>query len=199
MTTTRGTRRDYASWATRAGASTASSAPSTRSAAVAVAFRPIRPIRHIGGASGPSPPPTSIPWPASSCAWTALPVDPVGDPDRGERRHLALRVGDEREPARAERVLERRAGGGVPGPARLEPLREHQPQRLVQRVDAEDRRRVVVDRRPLDPVAPQQLEVEAERHRRAALADPPPSVRGEIATGAMPGGAARHFWVQLYA
>ena len=36
---------------------------------------------------------------------------------------------------------------------------------------------MVVHRGPLDPVAPQQLEVEAERHRRPALADPAPRVR----------------------
>ena len=61
---------------------------------------------------------------------------------------------------------------GVPSPALLEPLAQHAAERLVQRVDREDRRRVVVGRRALDPVALEQQQVERERHRRAARAQP---------------------------
>ena len=141
-----------------------------------VALRPIRPMRHIGGASGPSPPPTSMPCSASSRAWTALPSMPSGT-RTAVSGAIWRRVGDELEPAGAQRGLQVGAGGGVPCPARLEPLLEHQPQRLVQRVDGQDRRRVVVDGGAIDPVAAQQLEVEAERHRGAALADPAPGAR----------------------
>ena len=43
-----------------------------------VALRPIRPMRQIGGASGPSPPPISMPCPASIRARTSFPSTPAG-------------------------------------------------------------------------------------------------------------------------
>src|SRR4051812_283842 len=57
-------------------------------------------------------------------------------------------------------------------PGRLHPLLDEQAERLVERVDLQRRRRVVIGRRPLDPVLREQLEIEREERGVLASTDP---------------------------
>src|SRR5436190_1467278 len=108
-----------------------------------------------------------------------LAVDPLRNPDRGELRELKLRIGEEVEPSRADAALEVRAGVVVARPARLHALLEAEAESLVQRVVLQDRQRVVIGDRPLDPVLLEQLEVEAVRGGVLAPADPLQRALGE--------------------
>src|SRR6478736_1295459 len=100
-----------------------------------------------------------------------LAVDALGDAHGGELRELVIGLGEQLEAAAADLLLEVSAGVGVTLEAVLEALVEDAAERLVQRVDVEDRRGVVVRDRPLDPVLAQQVEVERERDRRLARGD----------------------------
>src|SRR4051794_1005559 len=101
-----------------------------------------------------------------------LAVDPFRNPDRRELRKLELRIGEEVEPSRPDPALEVRARVVVARPASLHALLEAEAQSLVQRVVLEDRQRVVIGDRALDPVLLEQLEVEGERRRLLPPADP---------------------------
>jgi len=62
-------------------------------------------------------------------------------------------------------ILAAKRGAEVAGrcrvarPARLQPLGQHEPERLVERVDGEDRGGVVVGRGPLEPVVREHLTI----------------------------------------
>jgi len=68
---------------------------------------------------------------------------PSGTPHRRERRELVVWVGEQLEPTRPHVLLQIQPRPRVPVDARLEPFFHHLPQRLAERVDVEDRRRVV--------------------------------------------------------
>ena len=136
--------------------STASNAAMTRSAVSRFAFTPIRPTRQIGGAVGPRPPPTSMPCSRRIRRLDVLAVHALRHVDRRQLPELMVRVGQERVAAVAHRRLEVPAGVLVARPPVLQALLEREPDALVQGVVLQDRHRVVVRDRPLDPVLLQQ-------------------------------------------
>ena len=110
----------------------------------------------------------------------------------GELHELVVGVGEERVAARAH--LRPGSSGRHPRcvPTGLEALLEGEPDALVQRVVLQDRHRVVVGHRPLDPVLLQQVDVEVERDGRLAVAASPPRARAaDIVNGLEPGWAAQ--------
>ena len=109
---------------------------------------------------------------AQQPALDLLAVDALGHAHGGQLRELQLRVGKQLVAALAQPGLKVRAGVQVALPAGLEALLERQSQPLVECVVLDVGGGVVVGGGPLDPVAGELLEVEAERHRRRSRGDP---------------------------
>src|SRR5262249_10554513 len=90
--------------------------------------------------------------------------------DGGERRQLDLRIGEQLQTHRLDPLPQVRPGCRVALAALGNALFERMAQGPVQGVDLQDRRRVVVGDRPLDPVLLEQVEVERVRDRELARA-----------------------------
>ena len=135
---------------------------------------------------------------ACACA-PSCPSTPVGHPHGRQRRQLAARGGEQLEPARGERRPQRR-----PPPRRGAPSAAPAPPRARRAAPRAARRRTGSARcGGRSPGGRPSTRAARAGRGRTGPACGARAIRshacGEIATGAMPGGAPRHFCVHEYA
>ena len=127
-------------------------------------------MRQIFPAAGPRPAPIFDAVLDKDAPLDLARVETLAHGDGRQLRQAVALLGEETEAAPGELGLEVGAGVFVAGPARLEALLERLAQGLVERVDGEDGRRVVVVA-ALEPVVREAVEVEVVAGRVRARPD----------------------------